>query len=159
VAADFELHLERDLDVAYEAAEHVLEAGPREWLPGFAQEGERVTAELAFEQSGRRVTRRVEVLLGTVQPFAYGVAVRVEWEGARRPQLYPRLEGHLRLERGQPAGSALRFDARYAPPAGWLGAAADRALMHHVAESSVADFVDGVAGLLVRGGRAVRERP
>ncbi|MBO0703315.1 MAG: hypothetical protein J2P38_10310, partial [Candidatus Dormibacteraeota bacterium] len=83
----------------------------------------------------------------------YGVTVRVEWKGAEHPRLYPALEGHLRLERQQPAGCRLRFDARYDPPAGRLGAAADRALMHRVAQSSVADFTDRVAGLLTAGGR------
>lgn len=156
---DFELHLERGLDLPYEAAEPVLRAGPRAWLPGFAQEGEHTTSELAFEQSGGRVTRRIEVQLGSVQLFAYGVAVRIEWAGARHPQLYPRLEGHLRLERRQPAGSTLRFDASYDPPAGPLGAAVDRAVMHRVAESSVADFVDGVAAALARGAQGSQARP
>lgn len=158
MAGDFEVHEERSLEADYPAAERVLRAGPQEWLPGFVQEGERLTSEIGFEELGRRVTRRVDVVLGSVQPFAYGVTVRVEWKGAVHPQLYPSLEGHLRLERRQPAGSRLRFDVRYEPPAGPLGAAADRALMHHVARSSVADFTDRVAGLLTAGGRDSRER-
>ncbi len=148
VAEGFELHLEKVLDEPYESLVARLRAGPQSWLPGFEQDGDRLTAELATEQAGRRVRRRIEVRTGPVQRFGYGVTVRIEWRGAQHPELYPRLEGHLRLERRQLAGSRLRLDARYTPPGGAVGAAIDRAVMHRVAESSTRDFVDRVAKLL-----------
>jgi hypothetical protein len=151
MAGDFELHLQRSLDESYEAVVKVLKAGPQAWLPEFAQEAETVTAELAFDQAGGHVRRRVAVELGTVQLFAYGVTVRIQWKAAEHPNLYPRLEGHLRLERRQPTGCRLRFDVRYTPPAGRLGTSVDRALMHRVAESTVENFLDRVARRLVRG--------
>ena len=151
-----ELHLEKELDQPFGAVLEVLRAGPQHWLPSFAEEGGRVTSELAFEHARQRVRRRVEVVLGTVQRFAYGVTVRVQWAAAQHPQFYPRLEGHLRLERREPAGCRLRFDARYVPPAGRLGASVDRALMHRVAEVSVHDFLDRTADLLVRRANAHR---
>lgn len=155
MADGFELHLERTLDTDYDTAVGVLRAGPERWLPGVAVEGERLTASLAFDQAGRRIGRRIEVALGTVQPFAYGVTVRVQWKAVRRPQLYPTLDGHLRLEGWQGAGCRLRFDARYVPPAGKLGASVDRALMYRVAEATVGDFLDRVAAVL----GAERESP
>ena len=148
MAEGFELHLERTLSADYDTAVGVLRAGPERWLPGFAAEGERLTAELAFDQAGRRIGRRIEVALGTVQPFAYGVTVRVQWQAVRRPHLYPTLDGHLRLEPGQDAGCRLRFDVRYVPPAGKLGASVDRALLYRVADATVADFLDRVAAFL-----------
>lgn len=146
-----ELHLMTVLEAPYESMEQVLREGPQAWLPGFEQEGDRVTAELAAEQSHRRIKRRIEVETGPVQRFAYGVTVRLEWRAARHSELFPELEGHLRLERRQPAGCTLRLDARYVPPGGSVGATVDRALMHRIAESSVQDFLDRVASLLVRG--------
>ncbi|MBO0709136.1 MAG: hypothetical protein J2P43_00700 [Candidatus Dormibacteraeota bacterium] len=141
-----ELHLARELDVDYDAAAGALRAGPARWLPGFEQEGERITTRLALARAGRRVGRRAEVRVGSVQPFAYGVTARLEWQDARRPRLYPRLEGHLRLERGGEDGRCrFRFDARYTPPAGPLGESVDRAVMHRVADATVRDFFSGVA--------------
>ena len=136
-----ELHIEEVLQGPFADLERALRAGPERWLPGYSREEGRITGELAYEQAGRRTKRQIEVRAGPVQRFAYGVTVHVRWKAARHSELYPELEGHLRLERGQPSGSRLRFDARYAPPGGRLGARVDRALMHHVAESSVRDFL------------------
>ena len=141
----FELHLRRTLGSSYEIVEGRMRDGPERWLPGFRREGERVTGELSFEQAGARVDRRTEVRVGPVQRFGYGVTVEIAWKGAGHPERYPELEGHLRLEPDQTSGSVLRFDARYTPPGGRVGATIDRAVMHRVAESSVNDFVDRVA--------------
>jgi hypothetical protein len=151
MADRMEIHLERVIEEPYAALETALRAGPARWLPGFDDEGERVTGELIYEQAGGRVKRRIEVRPGPVQRFAYGVTVRIEWKAAQHSEFYPELEGHLRLERRQPSGSILRLEARYAPPGGWLGTTVDRALMHRVAESSVRDFLARVADLLVAG--------
>lgn len=145
MAERLELHLERVLDRPYEELESALRAGPDRWLPGFRREGETGICELAYEQAGIRVRRRIEVRVGSVQRFAYGVTVHVRWKAARHSALYPELDGHLRLERRQPSGSRLRFDASYVPPGGRLGRAADRALLHHIAEASVRDFLARVA--------------
>lgn len=147
----FELHLQHVIDRPYEVLEDRLRSGPENWVPGFARDRERISGELAFEQSGARIRRRIAVHVGPVQRFAYGLTVQIGWKGARRPQLYPKLEGHLRLERRQPSGSSLRLDARYTPPAGKVGATVDRALLHRVAESSVRDFLAGVAERLRAG--------
>ena len=145
-----ELHLERTLAAEYDAAEAALREGPKRWLPGYAEEGGSLSGELAFRQGGQRIRRRISVEVGPVQRFAYGCTVHVEWRGAGHPELYPTLDGHLRLERRQPAGAVLSFAARYRPPGGRLGATADRAVMHRVAASSVEDFLDRVAESLGR---------
>ena len=147
-----EIHLDRMVEGREDQLEAILRAGPARWLPGYAVEGGKVRARLRYQQAGRHLEREVEVEVGPVQRFAYGVSVRVEWRAARHAELYPELEGHLRLERG-PSGSRLRFDARYAPPAGQVGAAVDRALLHRVARASVEDFVDRVAVSLAEGAR------
>lgn len=146
-----ELHMQRDLERPYDTVESRLREGPELWLPGFARDGERITGELSYVQGGARIRRHTQVNVGPVQRFAYGVTVQVGWKGATHPELYPELEGHLRLEPRQPSGAILRFDARYTPPGGRVGATVDRALMHRVAESTVRDFVDGVAERLAAG--------
>jgi hypothetical protein len=139
------------LDHSYERLEARLREGPEKWLPGYQTDGDAITGELAYEQGGSRIRRRVDVHLGPVQHFAYGVTLHIRWKAAHHAGLYPELEGHLRLERRQPSGSTVRFDARYRPPGGRLGAAADLALMHHVAESSARDFLARVAERLAGG--------
>ena len=148
MAEHFELHLERQLDAPYDTVEAALREGPQRWLPAFRSAGGRQTAELAFAEGGGRIVRRIEIDVGPVQKFAYGVTVHVSWKGAQRAELYPELDGHLRVEPVEAPATKLRFDARYVPPAGRLGATVDRALMHRVARSSVEDFMDRVAGLL-----------
>jgi hypothetical protein len=140
-----ELHFEQSLEEPYEALEAALRAGPESWLPEFAREDGRLTATLAYVQGGTRIERRVEVEAGPVQRFAYGVTVHLRWRAARHAELYPDLEGHLRLEPRRPSGSSLRFNAVYKPPGGRVGATFDRALLHRVAESSVREFVAEVA--------------
>ncbi len=144
----FELHLERHLEAPYDTVESALREGPRRWLPGFRQVGERQTGELTYAEGAGRITRRIQVEVGPAQRFAYGVTVHVAWRAAQRAALYPQLDGHLRAEPRLPSGTTLRFDARYVPPAGRLGATVDRALMHRVAHSSVDGFVDHVAQLV-----------
>lgn len=140
-----ELHLERVLEGPYDSAEATLRKGPKAWLPGFEAVGDRVTGELTYRQAGRRVSRRIEITVGPVQRFAYGVTVRLEWQAADHARLYPTLDGHLRLERGQPSGAVLRLAARYRPPGGRVGATADRTVLHRVAEASVTDFLERIA--------------
>ncbi len=145
MAEPLELHVERRVAAAYEAVENGLREGPEAWVPGLRRDGDRMTAELEYRQRGAGIRRRIELEVGPVQRFAYGVTVHVRWRGAGHPELYPDLEGHLRAERVEDGTTHLRFDARYVPPAGRLGATVDRAVMHRVAESSVENFVDRVA--------------
>ncbi|MBO0702234.1 MAG: hypothetical protein J2P38_04825, partial [Candidatus Dormibacteraeota bacterium] len=126
MAERLELHFARLLPARYETAAEVLRAGPEHWLPEFEQIGDRITARLALARAGRRVRRRIEVHLGRVQRFGYGLSVRLEWQDARLPALYPRLEGHLRAEQDEEGRCRLRFDAGYTPPAGALGGSVDR---------------------------------
>lgn len=144
MAPAVELHFRAAVARPLDDVVAVLRGGPA-WLPGYEERDGHPTAELEVEEAGRRIGRRVRVELGSVQRFAYGVTLQVGWEAEQRAALYPRLEGHLRIE--QPPGSAcqLRFDGRYRPPGGRLGAAADRAVLHRLAEASVRSFVVRVA--------------
>jgi len=151
VTEPVEIHVDKDLDGSYDRVEATLREGPERWLPGFERSGDTITGELRFQRAGIRISRRTEVSVGPVQRFADGVTVHVDWKGARHPEVYPELDGHVRVERGRGGGTRLRFDARYTPPAGGVGATVDRALMHSVAESSVRDFVERVATRLAGG--------
>jgi maltose/moltooligosaccharide transporter len=148
-----ELHLERTIDGPLGPVVSALRAGPQEWLPDFREESGQPTTELRVDEAGQRVVRRVRLSLGTVQPSDRAVTVSVRWEAAQSPQLYPRLDGVLRIEE-QDGHCLVRFDARYLPPAGRLGAAVDRVLMGRVARASVGDFFDRLTARLDRAAHA-----
>jgi maltose/moltooligosaccharide transporter len=148
-----ELHLERTIDSPLEPVLNALRVGPQEWLPEFREENGQPTSELRIEEAGQRVARRVRVTLGSIQPSGRSVTVPLEWEAAQSPQLYPRLDGTLRVE-GQNGHCQVRFDARYLPPAGRVGAAVDRIFMGRVARASVGDFFDRLTTRLDRAARS-----
>jgi hypothetical protein len=149
-----ELHLERTIDRALEPVLSALRAGPQEWLPEFREEQGQPTSELRVDEAGQRVVRRVRVTLGTVQRFDHSASIPVGWEAAQNPQLYPRLNGDLRVEERDAGHVQVRFDARYLPPAGRVGAAVDRILMGRVARASVGDFFDRLTARLASGARS-----
>jgi hypothetical protein len=147
-----ELHLERTIDAPLEPVVKALRAGPQEWLPDFTEDQGQPTTELRVEEAGQRVARRVRVTLGSIQLFDHSARIPIEWEAAQHPQLYPRLHGDLRVEE-RDGHSQVRFDARYVPPAGWLGAVVDRTLMGRVGRASVGDFFDRLTTRLDRAAR------
>jgi len=148
-----ELHFETSIEHPYPAVAAALAEGPLAWLPEVELAPGAYTSELGIGNGESRISRRLLVRAGTAQPFAYGLIVPIEWRAVEHPERYPTLAGTLRLEPSGPARSRLRLDANYVPPAGRLGTAIDRAVLHRVAESSVKDFVEGVAARLARGAR------
>lgn len=146
-----ELHCTTAIDQPYADTAPVFAGGPQAWLPEVEAAPEAWTAEIGIGDGDGRISRRVLVRAGTAQPFGYGLLVPVEWRALEHAERYPTLAGGLRLEPEGPAGCRLRLDAQYRPPAGRLGAAIDRAVLHHVAEASCAEFVERVAERLRRG--------
>jgi len=147
-----ELHFATSIEQPYRAVAATLAEGPLAWLPQVELAPGAYTSELGIGNGDGRISRRLLVTAGAAQPFAYGLLVPIEWRAAQHPERYPTLAGVLRLEPSGPV-CRLRLDAHYVPPAGRLGAAVDRALLHNVAETSVREFVQRVAARLARGAR------
>ncbi len=138
-----DLFLETPIEHTYEPLAALLHGDPERWLPGAERMGEQLIFDVGLGPRGRRVQR-----------FGHGVAVHVEWQALRRPELYPTLAGTLRLERAGPNRCRLVLDATYRPPAGRVGAALDQALLHRVAEVSLRDFVARLVNRLTEGASA-----
>jgi len=147
-----EFHFATSIEQPYRAVAATLAEGPLAWLPEVELAPGAYTSELGIGNGDGRISRRLLVTAGAAQPFAYGLLVPIEWRAAQHPERYPTLAGVLRLEPSGPV-CRLRLDAHYVPPAGRLGAAVDRALLHNVAETSVKEFVQRVAARLARGAR------
>ncbi len=97
---------------------------------------------------GDLVTREVRVRLGPPTPLEDGVVVPLRWEDARRPSLFPVLDGNLQVAPLGLERTRLVLYASYRPPFEGLGRALDQALLHRVAESTVRSFLHKVAETL-----------
>ena len=71
--------------------------------------------------------------------------IRLEWEGANRPHLFPFMKGELAIYPLTGKETQLDFSGVYEPPLGVLGSAMNAVVGHRIAESSVHRFVADVA--------------
>jgi hypothetical protein len=123
---------------------------PQAWIPGLARaaeaRGEALMVEVGFGPPGHRVEKLVRVEIGEVQRFPGKTLLPLRWRPEGLERLVPALDADLEIA-GLGAGrTQLAVSASYRPPLGLVGRAMDRALLHRVAEATIKDFVDGVAG-------------
>jgi len=145
------LWVERTIEKPFRSLEAALAAGPSGWLPG-ADHGDPATAELDVRLGTSRIARRVVVRTGVVTDWLDHGRCRlpIAWQAAEHPERYPRLVGTLELVSVAPRRTKLVLMATYHPPAGPAGEAADRAVVHVVAEASLQAFVSRIAAVLER---------
>jgi len=138
-----------ELPVAYQVVEDSLLCSPEDWIPRVARDvdarGEQLLVEVGFGGSRARLGRRVEIALGQPLRFPSKLVLPVSWKAVHAEGLFPSLDADIEVGPVGPARTQLSMSARYKPPLGPLGAAADRALLHRVAEATIKDFVDRVA--------------
>jgi hypothetical protein len=101
--------------------------------------------ELRFEIGGGAITRRVDARVGPLINGPGSLSVPLHWKGADHPSLFPVMDGELRIRDLDEHRIDLRLVGEYAPPLGALGAAADAAVGHRVAEKSLRAFLAAVA--------------
>lgn len=98
------------------------------------------------------VARQVVVQLGQAHTSVDGVVVPIRWADARRPGMFPVLDGDIEVVALSPDRSRIVLHASYRPPFDPVGAALDRALLHRVAESTVRSFLRRIAEVLTAPG-------
>ena len=106
--------------------------------------------ELRLELGDSAVARGVVLGLGVVNVGDDEARIAISWRAARRPHLFPVLEGELEVRREGWADVELRLVGTYRAPFWFAGELGDRVLGHHVADRAVRDFLNGVARRLVR---------
>ena len=72
----------------------------------------------------------------------------VSWEAVGGPPHFPMMEGTIHVQPDQAGHTKLTLNARYDPPLGRLGELLDTAAMHRVAEATMRDFLERLAGKL-----------
>lgn len=137
-----------ELEIPFDAAEAILLREPLEWLPEVASGTEarrdRLLSDVGVGK-GLRLHRPVEVEVHEPVRVSGRTVLPITWRAANRAAFFPGMEADLELAPLGPGSSQLALTGRYTPPLGAVGRAADRALLHRVAEATVRDFLRGVA--------------
>ena len=97
---------------------------------------------------GPRLGRRVAIEVGQPVRFPSMTSLPLTWEPVGLEGVLPRVEANIELGSLGEDRTQLAISARYRPPLGVLGQTVDRVLLHRVAEATVKDFLDRVAGAI-----------
>jgi hypothetical protein len=76
--------------------------------------------------------------------------LRLAWEAARAPALFPAMQAELAVYALSPGETQLDLSGEYRPPLGAIGAVLDAVVGHRIAEASVHRFLRDLAELLKR---------
>ena len=113
-----------------------------------------MAAELHVDFGGIGVKTDVKIVLKSVEenvpdPSSYPTTtLRLEWEAATMPQLFPLMNGELSVYPLTSTETQLDFSGIYKPPFGAVGKTMNAIVGHRIAEASVHRFVEDVAGYL-----------
>ncbi len=141
-----------EIPLPFTRVEEALLRSPQAWLPGLAEGangyGTRLMADLGLGPPERRLTKRVEVEVGEARRLGSATHLPLSWKATGAPALFPTLDAHIEVAPLGEWQTQLSLSGTYRPPLGAFGRAADRALLHRVAESTVKDFVDRTAAAI-----------
>lgn len=127
-------------------------ADPDRWLPGARRDGPRRYATLLHAGA---LTRAATVTVG--DPWRAGKTLwrsltweptTVDGDAGTVDRLLPTLDGELGLHREDGGRVTLVLDARYRPPGGALGAAADAAGLRRIARGTIQRFLEDTSARL-----------
>jgi hypothetical protein len=119
-----------------------------------ASRAEAVAAELHVDVGGIGVRKDIEISVKNVEEKVRNVIpapitrLRLEWEAATMPRLFPLMKGELSVYPLTATETQLDFSGLYEPPFGIVGKALNAIAGHRVAEASVHCFVNDVAEYL-----------
>jgi hypothetical protein len=126
---------------------------PRVWLERLAaaaaDEGDRLLVEVRLEVGGRRPGSGARLEVGTPMTTDRVALLPLRLGVDDQRRLFPSLEGSLDAAWLGPGRTHLALTAIYEPPLDVLVRAADRVLLHRVAEAVAQHFLEGVARELV----------
>jgi hypothetical protein len=155
-----DVQAEQIIDEPYWLVRDALVADTFRWLPNLARDAEdRLSAELGLRVGSTRTVRSVNVEVQPPTIYPDRCELYITWKAATMSAFYPELTGTLQLRPAGPRQTRVSFQASYEPPGRALGRLADRALMHRVAEASIAEFLQTTARTLESGARSADQEP
>ena len=142
-----------ELDLPVERVVRALAEFPRDWAPALVLDAERhgddLLAEVGLAVNGKRVLGKVvRVEVGAATQLGQKTVLPMSWSATGPSGLFPVMEGDLEVAPLGAGRTQLAMSARYRPPLGPLGRAADRAVLHRIAEATIKDFVERVGSAL-----------
>ena len=99
--------------------------------------------------------KRVRLEIGMPELRRAGLVYPISWTASGARALFPKLTANLVLAHVGKERTKLTLEGTYDPPLGPIGRAVDRVLLSNVAEATVQDWVDRIAGSITAGDRVV----
>ena len=131
------------------ALEKALLSAPESLIPSIASfaddRGRHLLAEVGFPVDGHRVSKNVEIDVGTPVANAGKTWIAIAWRATGPSNLFPILDAELEFASLGTQLTQLSLSGRYQPPLGLVGRTIDKALLSRVAEATIKDFVDRLA--------------
>jgi hypothetical protein len=139
------VHHSVHIDSPILAVSVALARGPGEWFPRLEEPSQAAVGPLV---AGIGIRKKVDVEFG--EPVAAGswTEVPVSWRARSVPRLFPVMTGKIELAPVDSRNTKLTVCGMYQPPLGSLGKHLDDGLMHKVAEATVRDLAESIAGRL-----------
>jgi hypothetical protein len=118
-----------------------------------ASRAESVASELHVELAGIGLKAEIKILVTEIEENDDHASnpvtrLRVEWEAAKMPRLFPLMKGELSVYPLTKTETQLDFSGVYDPPFGAVGKTMNAIAGHRIAEASVHRFVGDVAAYL-----------
>jgi hypothetical protein len=131
------------------ALEKALLSAPESLIPSMASfaddRGQHLLAEVGFPVDGHRVSKKVEIHVGTPVANAGKTWIPIAWRATGPTGLFPMLDAELEFASLGTELTQLSISGRYQPPLGLVGRTIDKALLARVAEATIKDFIDRLA--------------
>ena len=138
--------------VAYPAGRvaAVMAAPSHPWTIGLDGDGRQLLARVGIRIGRLPIYTHVQLTLGALPSVlpTDRLMLPVTWEAVGGPPLFPRMEGTIHVQPDQAGNTKLTLNATYDPPLGKLGELLDTAVMHRVAQATMRDFLERLAGRL-----------
>ena len=141
----------QEISQPFARVEGVLLDGPQGWIPDLrGEESGQLISELLLQVGDHTLARQVVMETGALERGRGRAAVPLGWRAAEHSDLFPVFEGRLEISDQGGGQTRVTVAGGYLPPAGGLGRAADRLLLGRVAQATVGDLVQRLAGILER---------
>jgi hypothetical protein len=115
------------------------------WADVAYREGEQLRARVGPSPS---VALEVSLEIGSSEIHSMGLVYPLHWTATGATVLFPELNADLILSKEGSHWTTLTLRGNYDPPLGPLGRLADRAILRHVAEATVTDWMERLASAL-----------
>lgn len=122
-----------------------LRSNLAEWADIAYRDGENLRAVVGPSPS---IAREVNLEIGGAEIHSMGLVYPIRWTATGATLLFPEMSADLILSKAGADRTNLTFRGNYDPPLGAVGRLADRAGLRHVADATVANWVDRLADAL-----------